>query len=751
MQTKSGMLLKQDKVFYQNLRQLQQATLETLIQVILILLVVWYLIANLLGESINLPQLSVSMIPAVLGSWWALRWLSKRLEAALTIWITGLAAMMGLIAYFMQRPELLLILLPLSTISVLVVERWYGMIVVLALSLETWWLGGIIPAQISITAGWQVMLLGGLIGVIAGWAISRSLLVASSWAVQGYLKAQIEMDEARKNQMKLKQIQEDLMHANNELARLTERLKVLHQVAEEARRVKEQFVANVSHELRTPLNMIISFSEMIMQSPSTYGKELPPELMADISAIQRNSRHLSKLVNDVLSLSQIEAGRMALTREWVSLSEIVDEAVIAVGALYTSKQIYLETKLSPDLPLVFCDSTRIRQVVLNLLSNAGRFTDKGGVCIEAFQREKDILVTVNDTGPGIAPENQEMVFQPFQQLDGFVQRRYGGSGLGLSISKNFVEMHGGEMWFESEPGVGTTFYFSLPMIEQVDFMPQTGGARRWFNPYESYDVRGPRYSQVLEIIPRYVVLEDSQVLTNLIKRFVSHVEVINVHSIEDAIAEIERSPAQALLINEAALSTSRDLGRRISNLPYGTPVISCWLASDDDVARKLGATRYLVKPIDREHLLGVLAEMGDDIQTILIVDDHPEALQLFARMLESSDRGYRILQVNNARRGLDLLETRKPDVLLLDLIMPDMDGFELLQEKNINPNIRDIPTIIISSQDPAGEPVVTDAIKVRRSDGLSVRELLTSIQAFSEILTPSFQPADPEETEIRND
>jgi signal transduction histidine kinase len=360
MQTESGLLLKQDQVFTRNLRQLQQSTLETLIQVILFLLVAWYLFANLLGESINLPQLSVSLIPAVLGSWLALKWLSERLEVALTIWMVGLAAMMGIAGYFTGRPEILLILLPLSTIGVLVVNWWYGLIVVGVLFLEKWLLVNILSLGPVLTTDLQILLLGGLIGVIAGWAISRSLLVASSWAVEGYLKAQIEMDEARKNQMELKQIQEDLVHANNELARLTERLKVLHQVAEEARQVKEQFVANVSHELRTPLNMIISFSEMIMQSPRAYGVELPPELMADISAIQRNSRHLSKLVNDVLSLSQIEAGRMALTREWSSLKEIVEEAVTAVGALYTSKGIYFETELSPDLPLVFCDSTRIR-------------------------------------------------------------------------------------------------------------------------------------------------------------------------------------------------------------------------------------------------------------------------------------------------------------------------------------------------------------------------------------------------------
>jgi len=220
--------------------------------------------------------------------------------------------------------------------------------------------------------------------------------------------------------------------------------------------------------------------------------------------------------------------------------------------------------------------------------------------------------------------------------------------------------------------------------------------------------------------------------------------VTNVHTIEEALAEIKRSPAQALLINEAAISTKKGLRRKITDLPYGTPVMSCWLASDDDVARELGATRYLVKPIDRAHLLNVVAEMGDDIETVLIVDDHPEALQLFARMLDSSERDYRILQVDNALRGLEMLESRQPDLLLLDLIMPEMDGFELLQVKSVNPKIRDIPTIIISSQDPAGEPVVTDVIKVRRSDGLSVRELLTSIQAFSEILTPLSQPVGPE-------
>jgi signal transduction histidine kinase/CheY-like chemotaxis protein len=742
--SKFSQFIQQDEKFYQTLQQLQQSTLEILIQGVLIFFVIWYVIANLLGERINLPQLTLTLIPALIGSWWALRLLSDRLGFALTVWMAGLVVMMGLSGYFFERPEIILLLLPLPMIGALIIDWWYGLVFMVILAAVTWLLGWVLPIGTSSSIYLQIVVLGGSMGAITGWAVSRSLLLASSWAMEGYHKAQVEMDEARKNRMELQQIQEDLLHANTELARLTERLKVLYQVAEEARQVKEQFVANVSHELRTPLNMIISFSEMIMNSPRSYGVDLPPDLLADISAIQRNSHHLSKLVNDVLSLSQIEAGKMGLTREWSSLTEIVDEAMTAVGALYKSKKLYLEAEFPPDLPPVFCDSTRIRQVVLNLLSNAGRFTETGGVRIKAALERDEVVIRVSDTGPGIAPDNMDKVFQPFQQLDGLVQRRYGGSGLGLSISKNFVEMHGGSMWFESELGVGTTFYFSLPIVTPLKMEYNAGEAKRWFNPYQSYEARAPRFSKHSQIMPRYVVLEDSHVLSHLLERFVNQVEVHRVHKLDEAIFELERSPAQALLINEAVNASSEDISKKISDLPYGTPVISCWLASDDEVARQLGATRYLVKPIIRDRLLRTIDEMGDGIRTVLIVDDHPEALQLFARMLHNSEKDFRVLQANNARRALDLLVSRQPDLLLLDLIMPEMDGFQLLQEKNLTPEIRDIPTIIISSQDPSGEPVVTDAIKVRRSDGLSVRELLACIQAFSEILTPLAQPVDPE-------
>jgi len=255
------------------------------------------------------------------------------------------------------------------------------------------------------------------------------------------------------------------------------------------RRAKEEFVANVSHELRTPLNMIIGFSEMIPELAHVYGVALPPALLSDIAAIRRNSQHLARLVDDVLDLSQVDAGRMALRKEWTSLREIVDEAILAVRALFESKGLSVETQIPSDLPEAFCDSTRIRQVMLNLLSNAGRYVKRGGVQVRVRQEQNELMVTVTDTGPGIAPADQQRLFQPFQQLESSLRHRSGGSGLGLTISKRFVEMHGGKMWLESQVGVGTTFGFSLPV--QTPTVPALAedGALRWFSPYESTNTR----------------------------------------------------------------------------------------------------------------------------------------------------------------------------------------------------------------------------------------------------------------------
>jgi CheY-like chemotaxis protein len=180
----------------------------------------------------------------------------------------------------------------------------------------------------------------------------------------------------------------------------------------------------------------------------------------------------------------------------------------------------------------------------------------------------------------------------------------------------------------------------------------------------------------------------------------------------------------------------------LANLPYGTPAVTCWVPGGNDTAHQLGAVRYLVKPVTREMLYSTLEGLGEGIKSVLLVDDKPEVLQLFARMLASTRRGYRVLRATSGQQALSMLRERRPDVMLLDLIMPGMGGFQVLREKNQDPTIQEIPVIVVSAKDPSGEPIVSDTLTVTRSGGLSMRDLLACIQAVSEVLAPSTRPVD---------
>ena len=316
------------------------------------------------------------------------------------------------------------------------------------------------------------------------WLSSRPLLLARQWFEESYQESRAALEKNRDYQFQLRQALDDLTEAHHQLTQLNRLAHDLRHQADEARRSKEQFVANVSHELRTPLNMIIGFSEMALNSPETYGPDIPQSLLADLEIVLRNSQHLSSLIDDVLDLSQIEAGQMALMRERAALGEIVDEAVTAVRPLFNSKGLTLRRDIPLNLPKLYCDRIRIRQVLLNLLSNAGRFTDRGGVRVCARLEEEAIIVSVADTGPGISADELDEIFKPFQQVDGSVHSHWAGSGLGLSVSKHFVELHKGRMWLESEPGQGATFYFRLPVEETIS--TAADGMMRWFSPYSTY-------------------------------------------------------------------------------------------------------------------------------------------------------------------------------------------------------------------------------------------------------------------------
>ncbi|MCB0208578.1 MAG: response regulator [Anaerolineae bacterium] len=616
-----------------------------------------------------------------------------------------------------------------------------------------------LPAALTAAMGETVLLLiGSVFGMsdislamtmtllVTIWMIV-GLMVASFYPVQQlaqwswnyFQQAQTLLEEARTRKVELQQALDDLSHANQQLTRMNELTRGLRRVAEEARRVKEEFVANVSHELRTPLNMIIGYSEVILQSPEIYGPSLPQALLADLTVVFKNAEHLSDLIDDVLDLTEIETEQMALTKAEAPLHKIVEAATVAVRPLFESKGLYLKTEVSKDLPPLFCDRTRIREVLLNLLSNAGRFTEQGGVQIRAVQKEQDLVVTVTDTGPGIAEEDKDKLFQPFQQLSSSVRQQYGGSGLGLNISKRFIELHGGDIWVDSTPGVGTTFSFRLPIALP---MPSQSELTRWVQPNWEYRQR-TRPSTVPKGVaqPRFVVIDYSNTLPRILTRYLDDAEIVSVSGLAQASQELMFDPSTALIIN--APSVDETLQRlKHTELPNGIPVIICSLPDPAEVNKSLGAFDYLMKPVSRDLLLATLDRLKQPLKTLLIVDDQPEMFRLYRRMVTSPERGYQLFHAKNGREALQVLRHEKPDAILLDLVMAEMDGFEFLKARNGDPELQNIPVIVISANDPASQPLASHVFAVTKRGGLSTGELLNFTKQTAMLLSTIAPSAD---------
>jgi signal transduction histidine kinase/CheY-like chemotaxis protein len=668
----------------------------------------------------------------------AYRLIVRNYLAGLILWLIGTMLAIVWLSWLLQNPYALLFTTILPLIAVITISSWAGLFVQVVVVLLVWTAAqngyGAPPGA---TTSW-IIIAAAIFSGLLGWFTRKDLLVLADWSMSGFDAARMNLREVREQRLELEQSREDLMHANRELMRLSERLKVLELIAEEARQAKTEFVANVSHELRTPLNMIIGFSDMIARSPHVYGGRLPTSLLTDITAIRRNAEHLSALVNDVLDLSQVEAGRMALSRDWVDLGPLINEALGVVHPLFESRGLYLHPEVEAGLPSVFCDETRVRQIVINLLGNAGRFTERGGVIIRCQQQNQEVVISVADTGPGIALKDQQRIFEPFQQADVATRRRQGGSGLGLTISKQFVEMHGGRMWLESEPGSGATISFTLPLTQPpVRALKGEQSIRRALVADDEVGYRlrtRPSRVSAAPITARLVIVDPEQTLQRLLSRYLPDVEVETAADLERAVVALQHSPAQALVINDSSVGSLP--ATVVGGLPFGTPAISCWLPGEHDAAKRLGVVAYLIKPLALDKLLAALANLGRPIKTVLIVDDEEDELHLFARMLESQEGKYSILRVTSGQRALNMLRNRKPDIMLLDLSMPAMSGFQVLEEKARDASIAEIPVIVISSRDPAGEPILSNTLTVTQAPGISQRSLVDCIHALGAILAP---------------
>jgi signal transduction histidine kinase/CheY-like chemotaxis protein len=571
-----------------------------------------------------------------------------------------------------------------------------------------------------------------------------SLRHVIEWSLGYYKHAMSALKDARNRQAELNQALSDLASANQQMVQLNRLAHSLRQIADDSRRTKEQFVANVSHELRTPLNMIIGFSEMILETPTAYGNRIPPSLLADLRVIYRNAQHLSSLIDDVLDLSQIDAQEMALTKEYVLVEQILDNALTAVKPLYESKNLILQTEIEDGIPPVFCDATRICEVLMNLLSNAGRFTEYGGVKIRAWSQTALLYISVSDTGPGISEEGLRNLFQPFYQVDGSIRRRFGGTGLGLSISKRLVDLHDGKIWVESTEGAGTTFTFSIPLSPAN--LP-SNVLQKIMPEWEFHHRDQPSAAPKLLSQSRFVILENGKTLTRLVRRYINNHETVSFHDLNEALADLRKNPALALLVNAPSVCNALETLSPSAVLPYGLPAFICSIPDPHEDNDHLGVADRLVKPISREALVNALLRLGITSGTILIVDDEPDALQLFGRMLASAGNQYRTLIARDGRELLEILKETHPDVILLDLIMPTMDGFQFLEERNNHPEIQDIPIIIISAQDASRQPIVSSAYALTRGGGISVAQLLEAIHFTSHLSALNVSNADPERSE----
>ena len=554
-----------------------------------------------------------------------------------------------------------------------------------------------------------------------------------------YQRSQDMLNEARDRQGELKKVLDDLMRANRQLDLLNEKLATFRSMAEEAQRTKTAFVSKVSHEFRTPLNMIIGLVGLMLENPEVYGRELPASILEDLEIVHRNCEHLSGMVNDVLALSQAEVGRLKLHRERIDLAEVTNEALTAVRPLLEKKGLGLQVSIPEDLPKIYCDRTRIRQVILNLMSNAARFTQGGGIKIEVVRQDGQFVMSVTDTGPGISPEDAKSIFEPFCQGATGLWQDKGGSGLGLSISKQFVELHGGRIWLESEPGVGSTFSFQLPIDPPI---PPLSGPTRWIAEDWVWTERTskpevPRHPRRKRIL----ICDESGELCAMIGHYADDIDLVDTRDMTQASSELRAYPAHAVILNAESPQALWAKTKAARLQWQDTPIIGCSVSSPIKHSLERGAVSYLIKPVRIDDIERAIGDLGVPVGRVLLVDDDPHVLQLFSRMLHAIDETLEIITASNGEQALSELRSRLPDLMLLDIMMPEKDGWQVLELKSQDEEIRDIPVVIVSAQDPAEEPPNTEAVLLTMDGGLSLSKLLRCAIDFSaSMLQPGSEP-----------
>ena len=471
-------------------------------------------------------------------------------------------------------------------------------------------------------------------------------------------------------------------------ARLFRQLEEKSREVEVASRHKSEFMANMSHELRTPLNAIIGYSEMLEEEAQDLAQEA---FVPDLRKINAAGKHLLELINGVLDLSKIEAGRMELYLEDFEVPPLVRDIAAVIQPLAEKNRNRIEVRCGPEAGGMHADLTKVRQALFNLLSNACKFTEAGTVTL-AVERAAGpggdwLTFAVTDTGIGMTPEQMARLFESFGQADASVSRRFGGTGLGLALSRRLARLMGGDITVASVAGQGSTFALRLP-AHVGEPAPE---AARGVEPETPGDAGGGTV----------LVVDDDEAVRELMQRFLGRegFRVVATARGDEALRLAREIAPDAITLD--VMMPGMDGWAVLAALKADAatadiPVVMVTIVDNRNLGYALGAADYLTKPIDRERLVAVLARHRPQ-RPILVVDDDPALRELLRRTLERE--GYPVLEAADGRSALACIEERLPGLILLDLMMPHMNGFELLTELRARPEWRGIPVVVVTAKD----------------------------------------------------
>ncbi len=482
-----------------------------------------------------------------------------------------------------------------------------------------------------------------------------------------------------------------------ELGHAMEEANELRHEAESANRAKSSFLAKMSHELRTPLNAIIGYSEMLMEDAEDMGES---DFVADLKKIRFAGKHLLELINDVLDLSKIEAGKMELYLETFMVGDLMDDVVSTIQPLVEKNGNVLEKQVDSSVGAIKADRTKVRQTLFNLLSNAAKFTENGAidlVCGRSAKGDSDgVVFTVRDSGIGMTPQQLTTLFEAFVQADESISQKYGGTGLGLTITKRFTEMMGGEIHVTSEFGNGTEFTVWLP----ADVEAATSAAPREDRQHGKVSGDGEA--------PLILVVDDDAHTREITSRFLIRegYRVMEASRGEECLRMAGERRPDAILLD--VLMPAMDGWAVLSELKSdpglaGVPVIMLTVLEDQGIGYSLGAADYITKPVDQQQLVTVLRRLKSQASNLkaLVVEDEESTRDMFRKILERE--AWSVTVAVNGRVALEKIAQETPSLILLDLMMPEMDGFEFLDALREHEAWGSMTVLVVTAKDITAE------------------------------------------------